>query len=194
MRTLKQFCLSSLFALTFGLFTQAANAEPVPPSLYELELTLTDQAGASGQLDMYRGHVVLVTMFYGRCPMACPLLIDTLRAIEAAIPEAERKNLRVLMVSIDPEHDTPAALAALAKQRRLDPTRWTVAQVPKDDVRLLAAALNVQYRQLPDGQYNHTSVISLLGPHGAIEKQTTVLGKPDSEFVADVREALGRGR
>lgn len=194
MRTLKQFCRSSLFALTLGLLAQAVLAEPVAPSLYELELTLTDQAGASRRLDVYRGHVVLVTMFYGRCPMACPLLIDTLRAIESSLPEIERSSLRVLMVSIDPEHDTPAALAALAKQRRLDPKRWTMAQVPKDDVRLLAAALNVQYRQLPDGQYNHTSVITLLGPRGVIGKQTTALGKPDPEFVADVRKALGRGR
>ncbi|MBB6092122.1 protein SCO1/2 [Povalibacter uvarum] len=194
MRTLKRFCLSSLFSLTLGLIAQAAPAEPVSPSLYELDLTLTNQAGASRQFDVYRGHVVLVTMFYGRCPMACPLLIDTLRAIESSIPEAERSNLRVLMVSIDPEHDTPDALAALAKQRRLDSKRWTMARISKDDVRLLAAALNVQYRQLPDGQYNHTSVISLLGPQGAIEKQTTVLGKPDQEFVADVSKALGRGR
>lgn len=195
MRTLKQACLSSLFALSLSFFAQAALAEPgPPPSLYELELSLTDQAGAPRQLDMYRGHVVLVTMFYGRCPMACPLLIDTLRAIESSVPEAKRSNLRVLMVSIDPEHDTPAALAALAKQRRLDSKRWTMAQIPQDDVRLLAAVLNVQYRQLPDGQYNHTSVISLVGPQGVIEKQTTVLGKPDSEFVADVRKALEKGQ
>jgi protein SCO1/2 len=189
MRTLKLFCLSSLFAMTLSSFTQA-QAEPETPSVYELELALTDQSGASRRLDMYRGHVVLVTMFYGRCPMACPLLIDTLRAIETSIPEAERSSLRVLMVSIDPEHDTPAALAALAKQRRMDPTRWTMAQVPKGDVRLLASVLNVQYRQLPDGQYNHTSVISLVGPQGVIETQTTVLGKPDQEFVADVRKLL----
>ncbi len=184
MRALKRLCVAWMLSLTLGV----AMADAPPASLYDLELSLADQAGASRNIDLYRGHRVLITMFYGRCPMACPLLIDTLRAIEAAIPEEERADLRVLMVSIDPVHDTPPALAALARQRRLDLTRWTLAQVPEDQVRLLAAALNVQYRKLPDGQYNHTSVISLIGPTGVIEKQTSVLGKPDAEFVADVRK------
>ena len=189
MRTLKRLALGWMLSLTLSI----AIADAPPASLYDLELSLTDQAGASHEIDLYRGKRVLVTMFYGRCPMACPLLIDTLRAIETAIPEAERADLRVLMVSIDPEHDTPQALAALAKQRRIDSRRWTVAQVPEDQVRLLAAALNVQYRRLPDGQYNHTSVITLLSPTGVIEKQTSVLGKADVEFVASVRKLRAAG-
>ena len=33
-------------------------------------------------LDLYRGHPVMVTMFYATCPATCPLIIDTLRAVE----------------------------------------------------------------------------------------------------------------
>lgn len=194
MRTLNRSCLASMLCLVLAMFghSVAADTPAETASIYELELSLTDQSGSVRQIDLHRGHATLVTMFYGRCPMACPLLIDTLRAIEAAIPEAERRELRVLMVSIDPEHDTPAALAALAKARRLDPQRWTVAQVPKSDVRLLAAVLNVQYRELPDGQYNHTSVISLVDADGIIRSQTTVLGTPEPQFVAEVRRLQAR--
>jgi protein SCO1/2 len=159
-------------------------------SLYELELQLTDQASRARALDLYRGQHTLVTLFYGSCPMACPLLIDTLRATENAMTPQERARVRVLMVSVDPERDTPQALAALAQQRRIDPERWTLARADANDVRLLAAALNIQYRRLPNGEYNHTSVITLLAPDGRMVKQTSVLGRADEEVVGALRTAM----
>ncbi len=107
---------------------------PMPTaSIYQLDATLTDQAGRAHGLDMYRGHPVLITMFYASCPAACPLIIDTLRATEKDLTAAQRADLRVLMISIDPERDTVAALRSLAEQRRIDTTRWTLARA--DSVR-----------------------------------------------------------
>jgi protein SCO1/2 len=59
---------------------------------------------------------VLITLFYGSCPAACPLLIDTVRATERAVPATLRSRLRVLLISIDPEHDTVANLQALVRR------------------------------------------------------------------------------
>lgn len=178
--------LLAVFSLALG----RAHADDPAVSLYDLDIELTDQSGRSQPLALYRDQVVLVTMFYGSCPMACPLLIDSVRAIETALPSAQRQRVKVLMVSIDPERDTPQALAELAKQRRIDLTRWTLARTGEDDVRLLAAALDIQYRKLPDGQYNHTSVISLLSPQGQLLRQTSVLGRADAEFVSAVQASL----
>src|SRR5687767_7589029 len=97
----------------------AAHADS-PGSIYNLKVTLTDANGAQHGLDMHRGHPVLVTMFYGSCPMACPLLIDTMRAAERAASPADRQQLRLLLISIDPERDTVPNLSALATSRKLD--------------------------------------------------------------------------
>jgi protein SCO1/2 len=96
------------------------------------------------------------------------------------------------MISIDPQHDTPAALATLAKSRRIDTSRWELASTDAATVRKLAAALNVQYRQLPDGSYNHTSVITLLDTQGAMTYRSTVLGSADPQLVSAVHELLNR--
>jgi protein SCO1/2 len=186
MRTVKFFSavLVGLFALT------TVRADDASGSLYQLELTLTDQSARVRDFDLYRGQPTLVTMFYGSCPMACPLLIDTVRAIESTLTPQERARVRVLMVSVDPERDTPEALAALARQRRIDLQRWTLARADANDVRMLAAALNIQYRRLPNGEYNHTSVISLLGADGRMLQQTSVLGRAEPEFVAALKSAL----
>ena len=66
-----------------GAVTPAAAAAPVReaavapaeargPSIYELGSTLRDEKGQTRGLDAFRGHPVLVTMFYGSCATACP--------------------------------------------------------------------------------------------------------------------------
>jgi protein SCO1/2 len=122
-------------------FVGAAQAADPPGSIYQLDAALTNQAGQPIGLDVYRGHPVLVTMFYASCPAACPLLIDTMRAIERSIDPKTLSGLRVLMVSVDPERDTPAALAELAKTRRIDLARWTLATADAATVRKIAALL-----------------------------------------------------
>jgi protein SCO1/2 len=163
-------------------------AESVLPteSLYNLKAPLIDQSGKSRGLDVYRGQPVLVTMFYSSCPAACPLLIDTLRSIEKSLRAAEQSQLRVLLISIDPERDTVAALSELAKVRRIDLSRWTLVRSDSSTVRKVAAVLNIQYRKLPNGDFNHSSVITLLAPNGEILKQTANLGSSDPEFVAAI--------
>lgn len=168
--------------------TDAGNTAYPSASLYNLEAALIDQSGKTRTLDMHRGAPVLVTMFYGSCPMACPLLIDTIKATERALPEQERKRLRVLMISIDPQHDTPDALARLASARHLDGARWTLARTDARAVRRIAAALNIQYRELPNGGFNHTSVISLLDAQGTIREQQSTSGSADATLLTTLRE------
>jgi protein SCO1/2 len=173
--------------LSCSLAALAADSDP-PASLYHLDAKLTNQAGKTHGLDVYRGHPVLITMFYGSCQATCPLIIDTLRVTERAVPAERRANLRVLMISFDPQRDTPAALGAIAKQRRIDGTRWTLAHADESTVRSIAALLNIQYRQLPGGEFNHSTVITLLSPSGEIEATSSVLGHADPVLIAQLRE------
>lgn len=171
--------------LALLLVTMGARAEsPYPPqSIYNLQANLTNQSGIAHGLDVHQGHPVLVTMFYGSCPMACPMLIDTLRTVERAVTPAQRTRLRVLMVSIDPDRDTVQHLQTLAQERRIDSSRWTLARTDEASVRKIAAVLNIQYRRLPDGNYNHSSIVSLLTPRGEIAQQSSVLGKADAALL-----------
>jgi protein SCO1/2 len=179
--------LAALAMVSGSLAAHAAGSDP-PLSLYHLDARLTNQAGQSHGLDVYRGHPVLVTMFYGSCQATCPMIIDTLRATERAVPAEQRAGLRVLMISFDPERDTPAALRAIAEERRIDGARWTLAHADADTVRAIAALLNVQYRQLPSGEFNHSTVITLLSPRGEIQATSSALGHADSALLAQLRE------
>lgn len=179
--------MKRMLLLALLVFSGNAFADSTYPSasIYQLEAQLTNQSGVQHGLDVYKGHPVLVTMFYASCAHTCPLLIETVRAVERATPDAGR--LRVLMISIDPERDTQAALAKLAKERRIDASRWTLARTDAQTVRKIAAVLNIQYKQSPNGEINHSSVISVLTPEGEIARQSSILGKADEILVDAIR-------
>ena len=176
---MKRIAIALLFSA--GLCAGIANARDSDPSasLYQLDAHLTDQAGRAQGLDLYRGAPVLIALFYGSCQATCPLLIDTLRSTERGLTPEQRARVRVLMISFDPERDTPQALGEIAATRRIDTRRWTLATTDAATVREIAALLDVQYRKLPSGEFSHSAVITLLSPRGEIEARSTKLGRAD---------------
>jgi protein SCO1/2 len=77
------------------------------------EFALTDHDGRTVTLRSYRGAPVLLFFGYTHCPDVCPLTLDKLtRALRAAGAE----DVRVLLVTLDPARDTPAALKAYASR------------------------------------------------------------------------------
>ena len=164
--------------------------EAAPPrgdSVYALSASLVDQRGRAVGLDLFRGHPVLISMFYASCPDACPLLIADLQRMERELPPRIKADLRIVLVSLDPERDTPDALQALARARRVDESRWRLLRAPEDTVRDIAALLGVKYRRLPDGSFNHSSVITLLDPDGAIVVRDDAMGGPHEALLRGLR-------
>ena len=172
----------------------AAGADPKPlpgNSVYQLQARLLDQAGRPVQWRDLRGKPRIATMFYSNCPYMCPLIIETGKGIDRALTPAERCRLGVVMVSLDPKRDTPAALAALAAKRKLDGKRWQLLQPRPQDLRAIAGVLQVRYRALADGEFNHTSVLVLLDAEGRVLARSETMGpRPDPEFLAAVRKAV----
>ena len=90
---------------------------------------------------------------------------------------------------MDPARDTPQALQRVAAQHRVD-ARWTLATPRAADVRAVAGVLDVRYRQLADGEFNHTAALVLLDADGRDLARTENIGTvPDPAFVAAVRKA-----
>jgi protein SCO1/2 len=136
------------------------------PSLYELAVPLSTSDGRQVGLDVHHGHATLVTMFYASCRSACPMLVQRVRAFEDTLDPETRAELRVLLVSLDPARDDPAALAAAASNYGVDPERWVLATPPPDQVREVAAVLGVQYKPTNDGEMHHSSILVLVDAEG----------------------------
>ena len=189
---------TSIICLPLALLLLAAGAVAAPKqaplprdSVYQLPATLTDQNGKSWDWRSRRGTPQVVAMFYTSCQYVCPLIVDSGKAVERALTEAERAKLGILLISMDPARDDPEALMSVARKRKLDEARWSLASPTQDNVRGVAGVLGVRYRQLADGEFNHTSALVLLYSDGRIVARTEQIGSQvDPEFVAEVRRVL----
>ena len=182
-----------LLVAGFAALATAATPRPLPDdSIYQLAVPLLDQHGRTADWRALRGKPRLVAMFYTSCQYICPLLVESGKAVERELSPAQRARLGVVLISMDPARDDPAALARTATQRQVDPQRWLLAAPPANKVREVAGVLGVRYRQLADGEFNHTSALVLVDADGRILARTEQMGsKPDPQFVAAVRRVLG---
>lgn len=171
----------------------SATAAALPAdSVYQLALPLTDQDGRRADWRARRGKPQLVSMFYTSCQYICPLIVDSAKAVDRQLTPEQRQRLGVLLISMDPARDDPAALGKVVEERKLDASRWTLASPSPDRVRTVAGVLGIRYRALADGEFNHSSALVLLDADGRILARTERMGsQPDPEFVAAVRKATG---
>jgi protein SCO1/2 len=123
--------------------------EPAPP------LSLVDHTGRRVTLDDYRSEVVLLFFGYTHCPDVCPLTLAKLARVTESLGRKARE-VRILLVTMDPARDTPQALAGYV--RRFTPRAVGLTGDPK--------ALEAAYRgygayTLPGGHHGmtHSSVV-----------------------------------
>ncbi|MFT3756083.1 MAG: SCO family protein [Pseudoxanthomonas sp.] len=192
-RRFATFAMIAGMLILVSITASAAQPASLPSdSVYQLPLRLTDQAGRSTDWRTRRGKPQLVSMFYTSCQYICPLIVDSGKAIEKNLTPAQQRRLGILLISMDPPRDTPAALQSVVEKRKLDSTRWTLASPSADDVRAVAGVLGIRYRQLADGEFNHSSALILLDADGRILARSEQLGsRTDPKFIAAVRHALG---
>lgn len=174
-----------------GLSDAQAAAPALPgDSVYQLSASLTDASGRTLAWSDLRGQPRVATLFYTSCKYICPLVVDSLRAIERELKPAERERLGFVLISMDPARDTPEALSKLMTERRLDAARWTLLQPRPEDLRGLAGLLGIRYRSLADGEFNHTTALVLLDADGRVLARSEQLGAGgDPAFLVAVRAA-----
>ena len=171
---------TATLVLTLPVLSAPQKVTPLPAnSIYQLSVPFTDQLGRTSKLEDWRGKPVMISMFYSSCQFVCPRIVEALKRTE----EGLAIKVPVLMVSFDPVRDDTAALKAMADERHIDAKRWTLARTDARNVRKLAAMLGIQYRELPSGEFNHSSVIILLDAEGRVVGKTATLGEADPAFV-----------
>jgi protein SCO1 len=193
--TVRGLYLFLLAICALPMLSRHADAVALPSdSIYQLKVALTDQNGRSLSLDDHRGHPVVVTMFYSSCQFACPRIIEALKKTETSLKAQNAAQIPIIMVTFDAARDDVAALKHVSEERGLDASLWTLARADPQTVRKLAASLQIQYRELPSGEFNHTSVLILLDADGRIIAKTSEIGQADPAFVAQIKTVSAKQR
>ena len=158
-------------------------------SLDSFDSTFTDQSGRTVTLASFHGRPMVLAMFYTHCTSACPLLLESLRKLEAKMPPAQRAGTWFVLVTLDPTRDSPDTLRAFAQARGLDPSRWRLLSGSREATTDLEAILGVKVRDAGNGMFDHSSNAYLLDARGVIRHAVIGLGADTAELLA-ARAAL----
>lgn len=162
-------------------------------SLYQLEVTWTDDAGRPVPLASLRGRPVVLAMFFASCEYACPIVVSEMQRLRETLPAGVREQAQFVLVSFDSARDTPTALQAYRARMKLADGAWTILRGEPADVQELAMLLGVKYQQDARGQFAHSNLITVLNAEGEIVQQRAGLQGDVSGLAKAVVAAAPRG-
>lgn len=125
--------LGSLLGLC-GALVLRQGAPPVPPIYSTLPaFQLTDHDGRAFTRAHLEGRVWIANFVFTRCPTVCSALSERMSALQVRLKNTGG-DVRLLSLSVDPGHDTPAVLREYAAKFRWQPWKWTWLTGPLGEI------------------------------------------------------------
>ncbi|WP_095093188.1 SCO family protein [Pseudomonas sp. Irchel 3A5] len=139
----------------------------LPQSRKLPDLTMTNQDGQPVQLNGFKDKWTLLFFGYTYCPDICPTTLAQLRQIKSELPKETLSKLRVVLISVDPNRDTPQQLKQYLGYFDKDFVGVT-GSVP--DIQKLANGVSIPFipadTSKPGYTVDHSGNLALLGPDG----------------------------
>jgi protein SCO1/2 len=167
-------------------YTPATLPAPLRHGAPAPELRLVDHRGHAVSLATFRGRPVVLTFAYAGCHASCPALVERLKSLEARRPHAETA---FVVVTLDPEREAPADLAAAAAHWGVGP-RWYLLSGEPETVRGVLRTYRVQWAPLPGGEIAHENVVALIDRAGRLAFTYRGLAHPEERQGADLDRLL----
>lgn len=130
-------------------------------------LQLTSTTGEQVLTQELTGKWSLVFFGYTFCPDICPTTLAELRQLKRLLPEEAQENLQVLMVSVDPNRDTPEQLQLYLQY--FDPDFIGLTGI-LPDIQTLSNALSIPFipgdTSKPRYTVDHSGNLAIISPDG----------------------------
>lgn len=135
------------------------------------DFAFTDSKGREVRLSDFRGRPLLVSFIYTGCFEACPVATQFLME---AVKEARRSlgddRFQVLSIGFNQPFDNPVAMAAFARQNRIDDPRWLFLTPRAGEVDALVQRFGFVYERTAAG-FDHVTQVSIVDPDGVVYRQ-----------------------
>lgn len=192
--------LAAVFVALLAVAITFALLQPAPPAGADRAATfeglggdfvLTSHEGEPVSLADFRGKVVLIYFGYSFCPDVCPIHLSLLTAALDQMPARARDQVQPLFISIDPERDTPEALAGYV--RHFTPSLIGLTG-SSEEIAAVAGTYAVGYSREDDPDMSeylmaHTSAFFVIDPEGRMVDLLRPDMTPD-QLASAIREHL----
>ncbi len=105
--------------------------------------------------DLVKGKAVLINFMFTTCTSLCPRSTANLVKVQELLGDHAARDVFLVSISVDPDHDTPAVLKQYAERYHTRPG-WTFVTGKREDVDLIRRGLGVRDN---DDQSQHTGML-----------------------------------
>ena len=127
-------------AIALGPFALASsgNARDQDGAEWFTNVVVTTQDGRTLRFydDVMKGKILLINFFFTACDAVCPLMTENLVRVQELLGPRVGKDIFMVSITLQPEHDTPEMLAAYARTYGVGPG-WLFLTGTKTDIELL---------------------------------------------------------
>ncbi|WP_134016844.1 SCO family protein [Litoreibacter halocynthiae] len=158
---------------------------------FRADFELTDHQGMMQTDEDFAGRWMLVFFGFANCPDVCPTTLAEVAAVMDALG-SDAVQVQPLFISIDPERDTPQALAEFIPYFDADLIGLTGTA---DQIKRTSETFRIYYEKIeeaasPDGYtMGHSSQLFLFDTQDGYAGAWTY-GTPAEEIVSDLRARL----
>ena len=150
---------------------------------------LINQDGIKVTRDDLLGNVYITDFFFATCPTICPKMAGNMKYLQDKFKD--KKDLRFISITVNPEHDTVEVLKNYAEMVHADTESWTFLTGDKDkiyDLALTGFFASVGEDEVAPGGFLHTQYFVLVDKKGHIRGLFD--GTVYSEMKKDLTDAL----
>src|SRR5258708_2927382 len=127
-----------IFSIAAVLMVAGCVRQPPPlPVLGQIPgFELTAETGQPFDRKALDGKVWVADFIFTTCTGPCPRLSSLMHNVQQSV--SGMPDVRLVSFSVDPEHDTPSALAQYAVRYHAQPDRWRFLTGPRESLDRLA--------------------------------------------------------
>lgn len=170
---------------------------PLDQDLTRTQNTFLNQDSVKVQFPkIIKNKITLFAMVYTHCPDICPMTTHNMYLIQNSLSNELKDKVKFVVVSFDPERDTPLVLKKFAEIRDLSFDHWTFLSGDKQNTKEVMLKFDIKaiptdstYDSNGELSYNmiHTDRISLIDQDGRLRSNYKGSTANISEIIKDIK-------
>jgi protein SCO1/2 len=157
------------------------------------DITLKDKSGQPVTLSSLKGKPVLIDFIYTSCPGPCLVLTARMRKIAQDLGPQLGRDITLVSVTVDPEHDGPKQLAYYAKEQGATFPGWYFLTGTPQQIDDVLGNFKLKRVREADGSVDHIIDFFMLSPDGLEARVYNPDEIGPEAIAADVQSTFAHG-
>ncbi len=189
-----------LVLLSVIIFSGCGNNFELKENVVGKQIKLVNQDSVQVQYpEIIKNKIAVIGFIYTHCPDICPMTTHNMQLAQEQLNKEELKAVKFILISFDPERDTPSILSKYAAVRGMDMTEWELLTGRINNIDSFMSIFNVKafpddttFNKKGEPEYFmiHTDRISLVDENGYLRKNYRGSTTKPEELVSDIRKLL----